>query len=282
MFEYVICGLGSMGIAIAEILKSKKIPFKVLKTKNNISKIAELGYDDIATECLDASRPLVLFLCYPDLVTTSKKWIASLNSNKVFFVCLTGWPIINRKWPSKSNVIMYAPKAIASKLKPKKCLIALNVHQETNEEARLLIELNKIFEPKQTITVSPLEETKSDLLSEQVLLCGWAPLIALLTYKKLIKSGIAKELAWEECTREASYIFETLANLGPDGFSKKISSLALRGGYKAIKKFPIREWDRMIDKMYSEIDNGNIFKSTNTSLPSESEAQKFWEELNNE
>ena len=64
--------------------------------------------------------------------------------------------------------------------------------------------------------------------------------------------------------------------------SKKISPLALRGGYKAIKKFPIDDWNKMIDKMYSEINNENIFKSTDESLPPESEAQKFWEDLSHE
>ncbi len=271
-----------MGIAIAEILKNKQIAFKVVKTNNNADKIKQLGYDGLTIDQLEGSKPIIVFLCYPDLVTTKQKWISSLNSNKVFFVCLTGWPIINRTWPKKSNVLMYAPKAIASKLESQKCLIAFNFHQKTNSKIKPLAELNKIFKPKKIIEVTPLEETKSDLLSEQVLLCGWAPLIALLTYKKLIKSGITKELAWEECTREAGYIFETLANLGPKGFSEKISPLALRGGYKAIKKFPIDDWSKMIDKMYSEIDNENIFKSTDKSLPPESEAQKFWEDLSHE
>ena len=271
-----------MGVAIAEILKSKQIPFKVLETNNNSAKIKQLGCESFTIDQLKASKPIVIFLCYPDLVTTKQKWIASLNSNKVFFVCLTGWPIINRTWPKKSNILMYAPKAIASKLKPEKCLIAFSFHQKTNSKIHLLVELNKIFQPKKTIEVTPFEETKSDLLSEQVLLCGWAPLIALLTYKKLIKSGVNKELAWEECTREAGYIFETLASLGPKGFAEKISPLALRGGYKAIKKFPMNSWNKMIDKMCLEIDNENIFKSTDESLPSESEARKFWEDLNHE
>ena len=271
-----------MGNAIADLLESGKKKFYVSESLNSAEKCIKKGYPSLKLSDVQLKNPLIVFVCYPDLIAAKTKWPKSLNNNSVFFVCMTGWPVLYGKWPPKSNVLMYAPKAIASKLDKKKFMVAFSVHQKTNLTLDPLDHLDEVFGPKKAIEVSPVEEMRSDLLSEQLVLCGWGPLISLLTYKKLIGVGIPKELAWEECTREAAYIFETLASLGPEKFSKKISSLALRGGYKAIKDFPFAHWNKMIDKMYENIKNENISSATDSILPSEKDAREFWKELDDE
>jgi len=268
-----------MGDAIAGMLESGKKKFYVSESLHSREKCTKKGYPLLNLLNIQVKNPLFVFVCYPDLVAAKTKWPESLNNKNVFFVCMTGWPVMYGEWPSKSNVLMYAPKIIASKLGREKFMVAFSVHQKTNLAVDPLSHLDKIFEPKKTIEVKPVEEMRSDLLSEQLVLCGWGPLVSLLTYKKLIEVGIPKELAWEECTREAAYIFETLAALGPEKFSKKISSLALRGGYKAIKDFPFAHWNKMIDKMYENIENETISSATDSILPSEKDARKFWGKL---
>ncbi len=282
MFDYLVCGLGSVGSEIAKLLKLQKKKFNVLENARSLKSRDVKKYSYINSSELNIKKPLLVFVCYPDLIAAKKEWAGLFDDKNVFFVCMTGWPILYGTWPIKSNILMYAPKAIASKITFGGCVFATSFYKKTNDSVDPFKELNQIFQPKKTIEASPAQELCSDLLSEQLLLCGWGPLISLLTYKKLLKFGVPKELAWEECTKEAAYIFNTLASLGPEGFSKKISDLALRGGYRAIKKFPIKQWNEMVDKMYEDIKNEKIFKKTDDVLPTREDAKKFWEDMSHE
>ncbi len=279
MFDYLVCGLGSMGSAIASILKSAGKDFSVLESLSSAKKCSKKGYRCLNVSELKIKKNLIVFVCYPDIIAEKTVWPETFNNENVFFVCMTGWPVTYCKWPPKSNVLMYAPKAIASKLEKKQFMVAFAVCQKTNMEIDPIKQLDEVFEPKKSLEVSAVDEMRSDLLSEQLVLCGWGPLVSLLTYRKLVEVGVPKELAWEECVREAAYIFETLASLGPEKFSQKISSLALRGGYEAIKNFPFKHWDEMVDKMYKNIENENIVNSTDSILPPEKDAKEFWRGL---
>ena len=71
------------------------------------------------------------------------------------------------------------------------------------------------------INTSFLDETVSDLFTEQVLLCGGVPALMVGTFNMLKKKGISEEVAVQECLQELSYIIDVIKEKGLAGFQAR-------------------------------------------------------------
>jgi ketol-acid reductoisomerase len=104
-----------------------------------------------------------------------------------------------------------------------------------------------------------LEETVSDLFTEQVLLCGGVPALIVRTFNMLKKNGVPEEVAAQECVQELSYILDVIKEKGIAGMYEAISPIAMAGGSKA--------WD--------DIDDGMSIKDVLTRSLSDIDSKKF-------
>jgi ketol-acid reductoisomerase len=76
-------------------------------------------------------------------------------------------------------------------------------------------------------------ETKTDLLSEQVILCGAVPRLVKDTIEFLVQKGIDRRLATYECLNELKLIVDMMVEHGVDGMLERVSNAAYHGGAMA-------------------------------------------------
>lgn len=103
------------------------------------------------------------------------------------------------------------------------------------------------------------EECKTDLLSEQVILCGAVPKLVTQTIDFLVGKGINKELATYECLNELKLITDMMVEHGVEGMLKKVSSAAYYGGQQAAEVIlPSKELETRTEALWREIENGGF------------------------
>jgi len=168
------------------------------------------------------------------------------------------------------NFLLLAPKPIArefrlhylkGKLVPALIDVASLV-QERNSESKddyldLLKKLAKFLGCIPFLGDTEME-AKSDLLSEQTLLCSLIPYGALLSYQKLRELGASSEMAYFECWYELSLIVNTMVTLGPREFFKKISPNALIGAKKGMDLLAQSDLNAVMEKLKVEICSGKF------------------------
>lgn len=102
-------------------------------------------------------------------------------------------------------------------------------------------------------------ETKTDLLSEQVILCGAVPRLVKETVSFLVEKGIDPALAQYECLNELKLIVDMMVEHGVDGMLKKVSSAAFHGGAMAAEVvLPKAELRSRTEELWLAIDNGKF------------------------
>lgn len=101
------------------------------------------------------------------------------------------------------------------------------------------------------------EETKTDLLSEQVILCGAVPRLVKETIAFLVERGIDPCLAEYECLNELKLIADMMVEHGVDGMMKRVSTAARFGGERAGRVvLPAAELRERTEKLWAEIESG--------------------------
>ncbi len=195
----------------------------------------------------------------------------------------------------KRGFALCAPKAIASELSKRAARGAqlagvwhLNKQAQTFEDTlkTLMHDLGLTY----TLNASFEAETKADLFSEQTLLCSLLPYGAAKAFQHLVDRGISRELAFIECWMEMKLIADTLVSMGPLEFFNLISPNALIGGHQASKKLLGAEFDKGLEELYTQINDGSFYKTcrqTNAETVrseisrdwGQSDLQKTFEEL---
>ncbi|RZA08193.1 MAG: ketol-acid reductoisomerase [Proteobacteria bacterium] len=103
------------------------------------------------------------------------------------------------------------------------------------------------------------EETKTDLLTEQVVLCGAVPRLVTETVDFLVEKGIDRRLAEYECLNELKLVVDMMVEHGVDGMLQKVSRAAFHGGAKAADiVVPKPELRARTEKLWQDIGDGTF------------------------
>lgn len=105
-------------------------------------------------------------------------------------------------------------------------------------------------------------ETKCDLLSEQVVLCGAVPRLVTDATEFLVAQGIPRELATYECLNELKLIVDMMVEHGVEGMKKKISTAARYGGEVAAEVvLPKAQLAASMQSLWDKIEDGSFARS---------------------
>jgi ketol-acid reductoisomerase len=102
-------------------------------------------------------------------------------------------------------------------------------------------------------------ETKCDLLSEQVILCGAVPRLVKDTTEFLVRHGIDRRLAEYECLNELKLIVDMMVEYGVDGMFQRVSTAARFGGQQAADVIlPKAQLESRTEILWNRIEDGTF------------------------
>jgi ketol-acid reductoisomerase len=173
------------------------------------------------------------------------------------------------------DAVLVAPKGIGQKLRENflagsGVLGALGVDQDASGQAWALA--RSVAEGLGLTRVGVVEttfagETKCDLLSEQVILCGAAPRLVKETTDFLVQRGIDPRLASYECLNELKLIVDMMVEHGVDGMMARVSTAARLGGEQAAEVvLPKAELRARTEKLWSRIESGAFARALRDHL----------------
>ena len=171
------------------------------------------------------------------------------------------------KFSESDDVILVAPKGIGQKLRENfvaggGVMGAIAVEQDASGSAKQLAE--RVAEGLGLTRVGVVHttfaaETKCDLLSEQVILCGAAPRLVKETTEFLVQRGIPRELAAYECLNELKLIVDMMVEHGVDGMLARVSTAARFGGEVAAETIlPKLELELRTQALWDNIEDGSF------------------------
>jgi ketol-acid reductoisomerase len=176
-----------------------------------------------------------------------------------------------KKFPHCHHLLL-APKAIASEVRfqyqTKGKLGAIysveQSPQQSKDEEFLLGLARELGITGGPYPASFQQEAYSDLFSEQSILCGLLPYAAELSYQTLREKGMPKEVAYMECWLEVKLICDAMVKMGPLAFFQLISPYALVGGEKAQKLIFDKGYQKTLESLWTDIENGEFFKEVHS------------------
>jgi len=104
------------------------------------------------------------------------------------------------------------------------------------------------------------QEVELDLFSEQVVLCGGMPSLAIAAYETLVQAGYPAELAYIETVREVALIADLMFEHGIAGMRRRVSELALYGGASQGNRLITSQMRETMQRILSEIKDGSFAK----------------------
>lgn len=117
-------------------------------------------------------------------------------------------------------------------------------------------------------------ETKADLLSEQVILCGAAPRLVQETVAFLAEKGIDPRLAEYECLNELKLIVDMMVEHGVDGMLQRVSRAAYYGGQEAADVvLPRQELRARTEQLWRGIEDGSFARRLAARMSAQGEKQ---------
>ncbi len=173
------------------------------------------------------------------------------------------------------DVILVAPKGIGQKLRENfqagsGVLGAIAVDQDFSGSAFSFA--RSVAEGLGLTRVGVIEttfagETKCDLLSEQVILCGAAPRLVKETTDFLVARGIDRQLAAYECLNELKLIVDMMVEHGVDGMLARVSTAARFGGMVAADTIlPKAELRERTEQLWGRIEDGSFARNLQKHL----------------
>lgn len=268
--QITLVGYGNQGRAWAANLRDSgwKVAVSGRPEGKGITQARQDGFDTIpATELKAVSGPIALLLPDEAIPAFFASFLEGGSARQFLFA--HGFAVTFGKLPtSKSDdLILVAPKGIGQKLREtyvagSGVMGVLGVDQDGSgkawDTAREVAEglgLARVGLIRSTFG----EETKTDLLSEQVILCGAVPKLVTQTIDFLVGKGINKELATYECLNELKLITDMMVEHGVEGMLKKVSSAAYYGGQQAAEiVVPTKELEVRTEALWREIENGGF------------------------
>ncbi len=266
-----VIGYGNQGAVWAKNLRDSGSMVTVLlrEGSSSIRNATNDGFDvqSIKNIFLDSSEGVFCVLIpdedHKEFFKTYSKYI---KPNFVF-IFAHGFSVGYEGIVVNAKKILLAPKAVAKVMRlnyldgkdtPAVCFA------ETSKEKNILTELAGALKLNPLISSSFMEETVSDLFTEQMIICGGVPALIVETFNMLKKKGISEEVALQECLYELSYMLEVIKEKGISGMYEAISPVAMAGGFK----------------IWQEIDKGKSLITIMENAFRDIESKKFLSSLN--
>ena len=271
MTQVGIIGFGSQAKVFAQNLRDSGHTIQVLLRANSQStELAEkmnFSVSDYDLSTIPTNIRHLIVLTPDDSHGKILTKILTINPDREFcFIFAHGYSFLkenlNELFPNQ-NFGLLAPKSIASELRTrylaKEKIVGVIDFRHCKADIAQLNEIAKDMGINHLINSSFKDEAQADMFSEQTLLCSLLPYGALKSYEFLIDKGIDPELAFVECWMEVKLIADAMLNHGPIGYLNLISPNAFIGGEKAQSTLFDQNYQKKLESMWEEIENGSFF-----------------------
>ncbi len=272
MWEITIVGYGNQGKAWAENLRDSGWSVRVSGRAHGkgMAQAAADGFAVIAPQDLRSEKgPIALLLPDESIRPFFSEFLAGGSKRRFIFAHGFAVTYTRPSFSADDDVILVAPKGIGTKLRENfkaggGVLGALGVDQDASgcahELARAVAEglgLTRVG----VVDTTFAGETKCDLLSEQVILCGAAPRLVKETTEFLVRNGIDRRLAAYECLNELKLIVDMMVEYGVEGMFARVSTAARFGGQQAADVIlPKAELEARTQELWTRIEDGSFAK----------------------
>ncbi len=273
MLEITLVGYGNQGKAWAANLRDSgwKVQISGRREGKGIAQAKKDGFSTVFPEELRALQGPIALLLPDEAIPGFFAAYLSGGSGRQFLFA-HGFAVTFGGLPASASddLILVAPKGIGQKLRENflagsGVMGVLDVRQNGTGKAWDLanfvaegLGLTRVGVLKSTFE----QETKTDLLSEQVILCGSVPRLVKDTVQFLVSKGIDERLATYECLNELKLIVDMMVEHGVDGMLKRVSSVAYAGGARAADVIlPKAELQARTEKLWQAIEDGSFADS---------------------
>ncbi len=270
--EITLVGYGNQGRAWAANLRDSgwKVRVSGRVGGSGMKEAQKAGFPVISPEQLGAVTGPVAILLPDEAVAGFYAQYLSQGRGRQFLFA-HGFAVTFGKIPfaPEDDVILVGVKGIGTKLRENYLagsgvMGVLDVRQNASgkgwELADLVAEglgLKRVGTLKSTFE----QETKTDLLSEQVILCGAVPRLVEETIEFLVEKGIDRQLATYECLNELKLIVDMMVEYGVKGMMDRVSTAAYFGGNEAAEVvLPKAELRNRTEKLWRAIEDGSFAK----------------------
>lgn len=268
MRQITLVGYGNQGRAWAANLRDSgwKVTVSGRAGGSGMARAAAEGFSTLpASELRTVSGPIALLLPDESIASFFAAFLEGGSGRQFLFAHGFAVSFGSLPFSPSDDVILVAPKGIGQKLRENfvaggGVMGVLGVEKDASQiawaTARAVahgLGLDRVG----ILERSFAEETKCDLLSEQVILCGSAPRLVKDTIAFLVEKGIDPKLAEYECLNELKLIVDMMVEHGVDGMMRKVSTVARYGGQRAANVvLPAAELRSRTQKLWDEIESG--------------------------
>jgi len=213
------------------------------------------------------SGPIALLMPDEAIAPFFEKYLAGGKGRQFLFAHGFAVTFGNLPVSASDDLILVAVKGIGAKLRENfvagsGVMGVVDVRQNGSGKAWELADdvaeglgLNRVGVLRSTFE----HETKTDLLSEQVILCGAVPRLVKDTVEFLVQKGIDRRLAQYECLNELKLIVDMMVEHGVDGMLERVSSAAYHGGNMAAEVIlPRAELKKRTEQLWKAIEDGSF------------------------
>lgn len=267
-----IIGYGNQASVWAKNLKDSgaKVYILLRNKSSSASKAIDDGFEvfNIELGLKEAPSSSIFCLLIPD--EEHKKFFEQyepLIKKDFVFIFAHGFSVAYDNIKTKAKKILLAPKAVAKQLRLKyldsKTVPAVYC-VDNDKDFKIVKELATAVGFAPLIKASFIQETMSDLLTEQAIMCGGVPALIIKTFEILKDNGIPEDIAVQECLFELSYILDLVKEKGIAGMYKAISPVASSGGYKIFKHIDKgASVNEVLESSFKDIRNKKFLKYFN-------------------
>lgn len=278
MREITLVGYGNQGKAWAANLRDSgwKVTVSGRSGSRGSAQAAADGFATIPPSALREARgPVALLLPDESIRSFFAEHLTGGDGRQFLFAHGFAVTFTRPAFSKSDDVILVAPKGIGQKLRENflaggGVLGALAVDQDASGSARATAQA--VAEGLGLTRVGVVEttfagETKCDLLSEQVILCGAAPRLVKETTEFLVRQGIDRRLAAYECLNELKLIVDMMVEHGVDGMLARVSTAARFGGQQAAEVvLPKAELALRTQALWARIEDGTFARNLQNHL----------------
>ena len=278
MREITLVGYGNQGKAWAANLRDSgwKVSVSGRPGGRGIASAGSDGFATMAASALRSARgPIALLLPDESIRPFFAEFLSGGSDRQFLFAHGFAVTFTRPEFSATDDAILVAPKGIGQKLRENfvaggGVMGALGVDQDASGSAWSLA--RSVAEGLGLTRVGVVEttfaaETKCDLLSEQVILCGAAPRLVKETTGFLVRQGIDPRLAAYECLNELKLIVDMMVEHGVEGMMSRVSTAARFGGQQAAEVIlPKAELEARTQILWDKIEDGSFANSLQQHL----------------
>ncbi len=273
MREITLIGYGNQGRAWAANLRDSgwKVAVSGRPGGNGVARAKADGFAVVEAEALREVRgPVALLLPDEAIRGFFNQYFRGGDHRQFLFAHGFAVTFTRPEFSPTDDVLLVAPKGIGQKLRENfvaggGVMGALAIDQDASGLAHELshavsrdLGLTRVG----VVDTTFADETKCDLLSEQVVLCGAVPRLVTETTEFLVNQGIPRELASYECLNELKLIVDMMVEHGVEGMKKKISTAARFGGEVASEVIlPKIDLELRTQALWDDIEDGTFARA---------------------